>query len=190
MGGSTLSGVLRSLRYGAAVAASGLTGGNTFESSVYPFIVRNVSLIGIDSVQTPIAERDAVWQEMATAWAPDRIDAMVGDELGLEELAPALELILAGGVKGRMLVRPDRDPWRTQLSPSANPTADPIRPPGGAVVFVWTRWPRTTATPPGSRPRRGPNTAAHGQMVDGVRRSDLERGATRAGRLGAHRDVR
>jgi putative YhdH/YhfP family quinone oxidoreductase len=108
VGGSTLSGVLRSLRYGAAVAASGLTGGNTFESSVYPFIVRNVSLIGIDSVQTPIAERRAVWQQLATAWEPDQIDAMVGDELGLEALAPALELILGGGVKGRVLVRPTR----------------------------------------------------------------------------------
>ncbi len=54
VGGATLSAVLRTLRYGGAVAASGLTGGNTFESSVYPFIVRDVALLGIDTVLTPI----------------------------------------------------------------------------------------------------------------------------------------
>ena len=68
VGGSTLALVLRTLRYGAAVAASGLTGGTTFESSVYPFIVRNASLIGVDTVSTPIAERRRVWKEMATAF--------------------------------------------------------------------------------------------------------------------------
>ena len=106
VGGSTLSAVLRTLRYGAAVAASGLTGGNTFESTVYPFIVRNASLIGVDTVQTPIAERRSVWAEMATAWPPAVLDDMVDEELGLDHLGPALELIQVGGVRGRMLVRP------------------------------------------------------------------------------------
>ena len=106
VGGATLTLVLRTLRYGAAVAASGLTGGNTFESSVYPFIVRNVSLIGIDTVSTPIAERRRVWQEMATAFPGGLLDDMVQCELGLGDLGPALERILAGGARGRMLVRP------------------------------------------------------------------------------------
>jgi NADPH:quinone reductase-like Zn-dependent oxidoreductase len=98
--------VLRTLRYGAAVAASGLTGGSGLETTVYPFIVRNASLIGVDTVQTPIAERRAVWERLASAWPPDLIDGMVHDELTLEQLGPGLELILAGGVRGRMLVRP------------------------------------------------------------------------------------
>jgi acrylyl-CoA reductase (NADPH) len=106
VGGSTLTAVLRTLRYGAAVAASGLTGGNTFESSVFPFIVRNTSLIGIDTVSTPIDERRRVWEEMATDFPPGQVDDMVRAELGLDELGPALELILAGGVRGRLLVRP------------------------------------------------------------------------------------
>ena len=72
VGGPTLAAVLRTLRYGAAVAASGLTGGNTFESSVYPFIVRAASLIGVDTVLTPIAERRAVWDELATAFPSRR----------------------------------------------------------------------------------------------------------------------
>jgi acrylyl-CoA reductase (NADPH) len=106
VGGPTLAAVLRTLRYGAAVAASGLTGGNQLETTVYPFIVRNASLIGVDTVQTPIVERRAVWEQLASAWPPDLIDGMVHDELTLAELPPGLELILAGGVRGRMLVRP------------------------------------------------------------------------------------
>ena len=98
--------MLRTLRYGAAVAASGLTGGSGLETTVYPFIVRNASLIGVDTVQTPIAERRAVWDGLASAWPPELIDGMVHDELTLEELGPGLELIRAGGVRGRTLVRP------------------------------------------------------------------------------------
>jgi len=106
VGGPTLSAVLASLRYGAAVAASGLTGGNTVESSVYPFIVRNASLIGVDTVLTPIGERRRVWSEMAGAFPPGRLDEMVDAEIGLDDLGPALDRILAGGTRGRVLVEP------------------------------------------------------------------------------------
>jgi acrylyl-CoA reductase (NADPH) len=106
VGGATLSAVLRTLRYGAAVAASGLTGGATFESTVYPFIVRNVSLLGVDTVLTPIDERRAVWDELATGMPAETVDALVGGEVDLPGLGVALEDILAGRVRGRMLVRP------------------------------------------------------------------------------------
>ncbi len=106
VGGTTLTAVLRTLRYGAAVAASGLTGGNTFESSVYPFIVRGTSLLGIDTVQTPIVERRRVWGVLATTYPPDLLDRMVDEQIGLEGLAPALDRILAGGTRGRILVDP------------------------------------------------------------------------------------
>jgi acrylyl-CoA reductase (NADPH) len=106
VGGATLAAVLRTLRYGAAVAASGLTGGATLETSVYPFIVRNAALLGIDTVLTPVDERRAVWDELAD-WAPrDAVDALVEGEVGLDGLAPVLDDILAGRVRGRMLVRP------------------------------------------------------------------------------------
>jgi acrylyl-CoA reductase (NADPH) len=110
VGGATLTAALRSLRYGGAVAASGLTGGNTFESTVYPFIVRNAALIGVDTVQTPIAERRTVWDELATAWPAALLDGMVDEELDLDHLQPGLERILAGGVRGRLLVRPSGTP--------------------------------------------------------------------------------
>ncbi len=106
VGGATLGAILRTLRYGAAVAATGLTGGSAFESTVYPFIVRNAALIGIDTVQTPIEERRSVWAGLAAAWPPAALDDMVEGELGLDQLGPALERILAGGVRGRILVRP------------------------------------------------------------------------------------
>lgn len=106
VGGPTLAAVLRTLRYGAAVAASGLTGGNTLETTVYPFIVRDASLIGVDTVLTPIAERRRVWDEMATAFPAALLTEMGGEEVDLEGLAPVLERIQAGGARGRTLVRP------------------------------------------------------------------------------------
>jgi acrylyl-CoA reductase (NADPH) len=106
VGGPTLAAVLRTLRYGAAVAASGLTGGSTFETTVYPFIVRNIALVGIDTVETPIDERRSVWVEMAASFPTDVLDSLVEGEVGLNGLAPVLDAILAGKVRGRMLVRP------------------------------------------------------------------------------------
>ena len=106
VGGPTLAAVLRSLRYGAGVAASGLTGGNALETSVYPFIVRGVALLGIDSVQTPIAERRAVWSQLAGAFGESLLDDMAAEEIGLDGLPAALAAITAGGVRGRILVRP------------------------------------------------------------------------------------
>jgi acrylyl-CoA reductase (NADPH) len=106
VGGSTLTAVLRTLRYGAAVAASGLTGGNSFESSVFPFIVRDASLLGIDTVETPIDERRQVWSAMGPGF-PDRLlDDMVDGEVGLGGLLPVLERIFAGQGRGRTLVDP------------------------------------------------------------------------------------
>lgn len=108
VGGATLRSVLRTLRYGASVAASGLTGGATFESSVHPFVVRNVSLLGIDTVMTPIARRRRIWQVLAGAYPGPLIEQMVAGEVGLEELGDALGRIMAGGVRGRILVDPAR----------------------------------------------------------------------------------
>jgi acrylyl-CoA reductase (NADPH) len=100
--------VLRSLRYGAAVAASGLTGGNALETTVYPFIVRDATLIGVDTVQTPIDERRRVWSEMGTVFPPAVLEDMVGGVVDLDGLMPVLGRIQAGETRGRTLVRPGR----------------------------------------------------------------------------------
>lgn len=107
VGGDTLSAVLRSLRYGGAVASSGLTGGNRLATSIYPFIVRGVALLGIDSVQMPIAERRSVWSQVAHFYDDDVLDDMGAEEIGLQGLPNALAAILAGRIRGRVLVRPD-----------------------------------------------------------------------------------
>jgi len=108
VGGGTLAQVLRTLHYGAAVAASGLTGGPELETTVYPFIVRDVALLGVDTVRTPIDERRAVWDELAGAYPSSQLDDMVDSEIGLDGLPEALATISAGGVRGRMLVHPGR----------------------------------------------------------------------------------
>ena len=76
VGGMALAEALRTVRYGGAVAASGLTGGNDLATTVYPFIVRGVALLGIDTVATPIEERRALWAEMADAFP---LGALRGD---------------------------------------------------------------------------------------------------------------
>jgi acrylyl-CoA reductase (NADPH) len=108
VGGATLAEALRTTRYGGAVAASGLTGGNEFTTTVYPFIVRGVALLGIDTVATPIAERRALWASMATEFPVARAEDMVDQEIGLGGLTGALQRVHDGGARGRILVVPGR----------------------------------------------------------------------------------
>jgi len=106
VGGETLAQVLRSLRYGAAVAASGLTGGTDLATTVYPFITRNVALLGVDSVRTPAGRRREVWEDLSGSMRPARLEDMVAGEVTLGALPEALADILAARVRGRLLVRP------------------------------------------------------------------------------------
>ena len=78
------------------------------ESTVFPFIVRDATLLGVDTVRTPIDERRRVWGGMAAAFPPELVESMVRETVGLDGLAAALERILAGGARGRTLVRPGR----------------------------------------------------------------------------------
>ena len=106
VGGVTLANVLKRIRYGGSVAASGLTGGAGLPTTVMPFILRGVNLLGIDSVMTPIARRREVWARMAADLKPDGL-AEIGHDIGLDELDAALTEIFAGGAKGRSIVRPN-----------------------------------------------------------------------------------
>jgi acrylyl-CoA reductase (NADPH) len=108
VGGVALAQALRTVRYGGAVAASGLTGGNELATTVYPFIVRGVSLLGVDTVEVPIEERRALWNDMAAEFPLDRIEDMVNEEIGLDGLTAALGRVLDAAVRGRILVEPGR----------------------------------------------------------------------------------
>ena len=103
VGGRTLANVLARIRYGGAVAASGLTGGAGLETTVLPFILRHVALLGIDSVQTGIDRRRSVWVLLGGAMKPVGLDTVAHD-VTLDGLGDALDTILAGGATGRMVV--------------------------------------------------------------------------------------
>jgi hypothetical protein len=75
-------------------------------TTVYPFIVRGVALLGIDTVATPIDERRALWLSMANEFPIDRCEDMVAQEIDLGGLTVALDLVLNGAARGRILVAP------------------------------------------------------------------------------------
>jgi len=103
VGGVTLANVLARLRYGGAAAASGNTGGASLPTTVMPFILRGVSLLGIDSASTPIERRRAVWERLADDLRPSSL-ALIGTELSLDQLPDTLDAILRGEAIGRSVV--------------------------------------------------------------------------------------
>lgn len=105
VGGEILFNVVKSLRYGASVACCGLTAGTGFKASVLPFILRGVNLLGVDSVELPLVVKASMWDKLSLQWKLDL--ASLVEEIGLEQLSAAIARILAGQVRGRVLVRID-----------------------------------------------------------------------------------
>lgn len=108
VGAATLPYVLRTLRPGAAVSSSGNAGGAALSTTVLPFILRGVALLGMDSANLAIDDRRALWERIATDLRPRGLgdDAALGvTEVGLADLVPALDAILAGQARGRWVVR-------------------------------------------------------------------------------------
>ena len=104
VGGATLPYVLRTLQQGAAVAASGNAGGAKLETTVFPFILRGVALLGMNSVPVPIARRRELWDRLATDLRPREL-GVHATEVTLDELDGALDAIVAGSARGRWVVR-------------------------------------------------------------------------------------
>ena len=104
VGSTTLANVLSMTRYGGAVAACGLAGGMDLPTSVAPFILRGVSLIGIDSVMCPLAMRQQAWGRLETDLDQAKIAAMTA-EIGLGEVVDAGARVIAGEVRGRIVVK-------------------------------------------------------------------------------------
>lgn len=103
VGGETLAGMLRQMAYGTSVAATGLAGGRELATTVLPFILRGVNLLGIDSVRTPYARRRRAWERLATDLPREHLEAVMQVVPLHETLALGPE-ILAGRVKGRTVV--------------------------------------------------------------------------------------
>jgi acrylyl-CoA reductase (NADPH) len=106
VGGNTLAYVLRTLKYGASVAASGLTGGANLPTTVLPFILRGVNLLGIDSVNGSMDDRKMMWTRIATDLKPTWLDTQESIVVGLDTVEPYLDAILKGQIKSRVLVDP------------------------------------------------------------------------------------
>jgi acrylyl-CoA reductase (NADPH) len=104
VGAATLPYVLRTLRTGAAVAASGNASGPKLDTTVFPFILRGVALLGMDSAQLAIDRRRAIWDRLATDLRPRSLGEHV-TEVTLDTLDEALDAILAGEARGRWVVR-------------------------------------------------------------------------------------
>jgi acrylyl-CoA reductase (NADPH) len=104
VGSTTLANVLSMTRYGGAVAACGLAGGMDLPGSVAPFILRGVSLLGIDSVMCPLPLRQEAWRRLAADLERSRIAAMTS-EIGLADVVDAGRRIVEGQVRGRIVVK-------------------------------------------------------------------------------------
>jgi acrylyl-CoA reductase (NADPH) len=104
VGSTTLANVLSMTRYGGAVAACGLAGGMDLPASVAPFILRGVSLLGIDSVMCPIDRRREAWQRLTTDLDAGKLAAMTS-EIDLSGVIEAGRRIIEGGVRGRIVVK-------------------------------------------------------------------------------------
>lgn len=103
VGGTTLAHVLTEMAYGGSVAAVGLAGGNSVETTVLPFLLRGVNLLGIDSVMCPVPRRREAWQRLGRDLPLDKLEA-VTSEAALADLPRLAEEILAGKVRGRMVI--------------------------------------------------------------------------------------
>jgi acrylyl-CoA reductase (NADPH) len=107
VGSHTLVNALAQTRYGGAVAACGLAQGLDLPGSVAPFILRGISLLGIDSVMAPRQKREAAWQRLASDLPLDRLEQMI-QEISLEEALPRARDIIEGKVRGRLVVDVNR----------------------------------------------------------------------------------
>jgi acrylyl-CoA reductase (NADPH) len=104
VGSHTLANACAQVRYGGAVAACGLAQGADLPATVMPFILRGVALLGVDSVMAPQALRRQAWARLARDLDPARLEAMV-EETDLAGALPAAARLMAGQVRGRIVVR-------------------------------------------------------------------------------------
>jgi NADPH2:quinone reductase len=104
VGGETLAWLTRTMKYGGAIASSGLVGGTELHTTVLPFILRGVRLLGIDSVNCPAARRVQVWDRLAADLKPETLRA-VTREIPFDDLPRAFTILMEGHARGRLVVK-------------------------------------------------------------------------------------
>ncbi|TDY49733.1 putative YhdH/YhfP family quinone oxidoreductase [Alicyclobacillus sacchari] len=103
--GKGLPYILNTLKYGGCVTVSGYTGGPDFSTSVFPFLRRAITLIGIDSVLCPMSIRAPLWERIASELKPQQVLERMVEEISLDQLPQTLERILKGDMRGRAIVK-------------------------------------------------------------------------------------
>ncbi|MGF9978230.1 NADPH:quinone oxidoreductase family protein [Viridibacillus arvi] len=105
VGGEPLASLLSQIQYGGSVAVSGLTAGTKLPTTVFPFILRGINLLGIDSVYCPMETRLKVWDRLASDFKPEKLEKFIQQEVTLQQLPEVLPTLLKGQAKGRTLVK-------------------------------------------------------------------------------------
>ena len=105
LGGETLAWLTRTTRPWGNIASIGLAQSHEINTTVMPFILRGVSLLGIHSVECPRRWREDIWQHLSTIWKPRHFDRLIAREIGLDDLPVVCEEFIAGKIQGRTLVR-------------------------------------------------------------------------------------
>lgn len=104
VGGEILANALKYIKYDGVATCCGLTSSHELNTNVFPFILRGVRLIGIDSVECKLEKKQAAWEKVASKWKVDTLDSIT-NEISLDEIKDAYELLLAGKAVGRYVVK-------------------------------------------------------------------------------------
>jgi acrylyl-CoA reductase (NADPH) len=104
VGGNILATAIKSTHYGGVITSCGNAMSSELHTSVFPFILKGVSLVGIDSVNCPVKERQLIWEHLASDWKLEQLE-LLANEILLEQLNEQIDAILKGKVKGRTLIK-------------------------------------------------------------------------------------
>lgn len=103
VGGTTLVNIQKALKYGASVACCGLVGDTALNGTVFPLILRGINVLGVDSVNLPLATKSALWERLAGEWKPAFLESIV-HEIGFPELLAGLDRVFKGESVGRLVL--------------------------------------------------------------------------------------
>lgn len=105
VGGDTLAGLTRVIKPWGNIASCGMAGGIGVNTTVMPFIIRGIGLLGINSAGCPYPIREEIWKRLAGAWKPAHLDRIAAPQVTLDALPKAFEQLLSGNARGRIVVR-------------------------------------------------------------------------------------
>lgn len=103
VGGDILFNAIKATRYGGSVTCCGMVAGSEFKANVFPFILRGVNLLGIDSVNLPLDAREYIWEQFALPWRVKNLET-ISAEINLEQLPDYFKKITSGNIQGRILL--------------------------------------------------------------------------------------